>query len=187
MLEHWLPVVGYEGLYEVSDQGHIKSLVPSKKRPIAGHILKPKKSGQGYQCVGLYKDGLPTTHTIHRVVMRAFVGVCPDGMNVNHKDGKKRNNALSNLEYVTHSENARHALSTGLLVPVVGHGEKNPNASLTEAQAIAIAIRLSQNDRPCDIARDMGVSENPVRDIKAQRKWGHLFAAGGPLAHLARA
>jgi hypothetical protein len=184
MQERWIPVVGYEGLYEVSDAGRVKSLVPSKKRPIAGHVLTPKRSGQGYLCVALYRHGKPTTITIHQLVMRAFVGAVPDGMNVNHRDGKKKNNLLSNLEYVSYSENSRHALSKGLSHPVSPRGQANGNASITETQAISIAQQLHAGERPCNIAREMGISAWPVYDIKARRKWQHLFAAGGPLAHL---
>jgi hypothetical protein len=185
MDETWVPAAEYEGLYEVSSLGRVKSLLPSKRFSAPGHILKPKRVGLGYVGVNLYKDGRGSTVSIHKLVMRSFVGEAPPGMNVNHKDGIKKNNGLSNLEYVTFSSNSMHAFVTGLLPQAPTYkGEENGNASITESQAVEIAVRLHGGERPCDIAKDMGVSRYPVHDIKARRKWKYLFAPSGPLAHL---
>jgi hypothetical protein len=184
MEETWKAVVGYEGLYDVSDLGRVKSLLPSKQFPTAGHILKQRRAGQGYTCVMLYKDGVGKNQYTHHLVMRSFVGPCPDGFNINHNDGNKKNNVRTNLEYVTFSENSEHAYRIGLRAPIDPTGERNGNASLTEAQAITIATRLHQGERPCDVAKDLGVSPGPVYDISSRRKWKHLFVQGGKLAHL---
>jgi hypothetical protein len=184
MTEIWTSILGYEGIYEVSDMGRVKRLLPSK-RFAAGHILKPKRIGQGYVGVCLYRDGKSKAISIHKLVMRSFVGAPPGGMNINHKDANKKNNSLANLEYVTLSQNSAHAFAMGLLFHVPAfRGQENGNASLTEKQAIEIATRLHGGERPCDIARAMGVSRCPVDDIKSRRKWKYLFAPSGPLAHL---
>lgn len=184
-METWVAAFGYEGLYEVSNLGRVKSLLPSKRFAVPGHILKPKRVGLGYVGVNLYKDGKGATISIHKLVMRSFVGEAPPGMNVNHKDGVKKNNALTNLEYVTFASNSMHAFVTGLLPQAPTYkGAENGNASLSEAQAIEIAVRLQRGERACDIAKDMGVSRYPINDIKSRRKWKHLFAPTGPLAHL---
>jgi hypothetical protein len=184
-MELWKSINGHEHNYMVNTAGQIKSIAPSKKHPKGNAILKPKKSGQGYLAVSLYKDKKATTVSIHRTVALAFLGPVPPGMNVNHIDGNKKNNAFSNLEYTTYSENSNHAYQTGLLhlAPAL-QGESNGNASLSESQAIHAAIRIRFGDRACDIAKALNVSKWPIYDIKARRKWVHLFAAEGPLAGL---
>ena len=106
MKELWQPVEGYEGLYEVSDQGRVRSKAK-------GRILRPSSSGPGYSAVVLSKHGKVKTRYIHHLVAFAFIGKRPDGMDINHKDCDKENNAVSNLEYISHGENQRHAARMG--------------------------------------------------------------------------
>lgn len=127
--ERWKSVVGYEGLYEVSDHGVIDSL----PRPIAhinrwGHniritnrkTLKPSVTGPGYQRVTLCKKGSMQTYSVHRLVMIAFKEN-PDNLpQINHIDGNKTNNALTNLEWCDQFHNQQHAYKTGLNIPKVG-------------------------------------------------------------------
>ena len=127
MKELWQPVEGYEGLYEVSDQGQVRSLdrlveKQSKaavwvKMQLKGRCLKPQMNGNVRLHVSLRKNGKTTTHKVHRLVARAFIGVCPDGLQVNHLDGDPQNNSVSNLEYCTASENMKHAVREGLITP----------------------------------------------------------------------
>ena len=115
-MEVWKDIPGYEGAYQVSNFGRVKSLpklVGARKtwRTCKGYvqqerILKPQDAGWGYLKVTLWKDGTFKQRKIHRLVLEAF---CPtDGMdvlNVNHKDENKKNNHLDNLSWVTPSEN----------------------------------------------------------------------------------
>lgn len=105
--EIWRPVVGYEGLYEVSDKGRVRSLFSKR-----GKVLSPAKS-MGYPYVNLSRDGRPRFARIHVLVAAAFIGECPDGHEVNHKDSDRTNNNVSNLEYVTHAQNVLHAVASG--------------------------------------------------------------------------
>ena len=104
--ERWKPVPSFEGLYSVSDWGNV--------RRDGGNELNAWTSSTGYPIVRL-SDGLrrPMVH-VHRLVMAAFVGPCPVNKEVNHKDGIKSNPRLENLEYVTRSENLKHAIRLGL-------------------------------------------------------------------------
>lgn len=113
MSEMWKDVVGFEGHYEVSDLGRIKSL---KVGPgtFRGKILSPAKSPSGYFTVLLYLNRKRFTYRVSTLVCRAFIGYPSKGLQINHKDGVKNNNSLSNLEYVTASENVRHAFRIGL-------------------------------------------------------------------------
>lgn len=101
--ETWKDVVGYEGLYRVSDWGRVMSLWFGKRK-----ILKPGKEKTGYLSVQLCKDGKQTTSLIHRLVVTSFIGPIPSGMVVNHLNENKRDNRLSNLEICTHQKNLNY-------------------------------------------------------------------------------
>ena len=108
---------GYEGRFEVSNYGRVKSfLTMGNCRKVGAeyaHLLKPKKTNRGYLRVCLRIDGKTKDFSVHRLVVDAFIGI-PDGMVVNHIDGCKTNNNLSNLEVTTYTGNLEHAIRTGL-------------------------------------------------------------------------
>jgi hypothetical protein len=120
MIERWLPVPGYEGLYEVSDAGSVRSvprvvlrsvIIPVKR---AGKLLKgTPRQHHGDLKVYLCKNGRPTTCLVHRLVLLAFVGPCPPGYECLHDDGNPANNVLSNLHWGTPLENAQDMLRHG--------------------------------------------------------------------------
>lgn len=96
--EEWKPVVGYEGLYEVSNYGDVKSLNTNK-------IRCKKKDKYGYYCINLSKNGKRKTYFIHQLVARAFIPNPNNYPCVNHIDEKKTNNCVWNLEWCTHKYN----------------------------------------------------------------------------------
>jgi len=98
----WMPVIGFENQYEVSNTGDIKNVK-------SGRILAKSIMGSGYYKADLWSFGKRRQTSIHRVVAGAFLGIPVDGMEVNHKDGNKLNNHVSNLEWVTKSENEQHS------------------------------------------------------------------------------
>lgn len=110
MQEQWKECC--DGWYEVSDQGRVRRAKPCGGTYV-GRLLKPRPA-RGYHDVCVSIKGKHYYHGIHRLVASVFLGPCPPGMEVNHKDGVKTNNRVDNLEYVTSTENNLHALRTGL-------------------------------------------------------------------------
>lgn len=111
----WKPVVGYEKLYKISTMGEILSCEKYAGRSFRKEkIIATFEDKTGYVKVNLYKDNKHKQLYVHRIVAEAFI---PNPLNlqqVNHKDGNKSNNNLSNLEWCSPSENIKHAYSTGL-------------------------------------------------------------------------
>lgn len=119
-LEVWKPIKDYEGIYEISNLGRLKSLSRTirmnngKQRNLKTKILKPISLGN-YQGFQLTNDSGSKKFYTHRLVCAAFIGE-PEGdcITVNHKDGDKYNNVLSNLEWTSYSDNLKHSYETGL-------------------------------------------------------------------------
>jgi hypothetical protein len=178
MDERWLPVVGYEGFYEVSDTGRVRALERSGVHRgrwgdmvmrFPAREMRICTTTAGYHYVALK---LPSQKSIkyllHRLVMFAFVGVPPQSRpQVNHKDGNKANNRLDNLEYVSSAENLKHCIQ------VLGkkRGESAGNARLTDAQVLAI-----RKDRRLlrEVAADHGVSLQTISKVRNGHAWAHV-------------
>jgi hypothetical protein len=113
--ERWLPIVGYEGFYEVSDLGRVRSLprVTRDGRRIAGRILALGRHKHGYPVANLWMDNRYRTRTVHALIAEAFLGPVPDGMEVRHVDGDAARCVLLNLTYGTHAENMQDTLRHG--------------------------------------------------------------------------
>lgn len=108
--EKWRPVPGYEGLYDVSSHGRVRSLARTAKSggapyPVPARVLKPVNSGNGFLCVRLSRQGKGWTVGVHVLVALAFIGPRPDSRSVvHHKDGSAGNNKADNLEWCTLSQ-----------------------------------------------------------------------------------
>lgn len=166
--ERWLPVVGYEGIYDVSDHGRVRRILAGQGA-IAGKILKWRPDTKGYPQVHLCRDGRSRNSPIHRLVAAAFIGPCPSRKEINHSDGIKANNAVENLKYVTHVQNSQHASKMGLLI----RGEKVHCAKLTEEDVHSVR-RVLGIETEASIAKRMGVGKTCINSIATGHSWHWL-------------
>lgn len=170
--EQWRDIPGYEGLYQVSDHGRVKSDVKS------GRILKHGYVRGKYAYVTLSKDKKQISTGVHRLVALAFLGEPPaDGMEVNHIDCNTHNNHISNLEYCTRKQNARHAAENGRYKPL--KGSRHHNARLTDELVLEIRRLHTEGYRTSDIAREFNVSPNHLYTIFNNKSWRHLISTEG--------
>jgi hypothetical protein len=189
--EEWRPVVGYEGLYEVSNYGRVRRSSDSPGHAHnwkAGRPVSIRLKG-GYPYVSLWKSNATRSRHVHCLVAEAFIGARPIGLEVNHIDGDKLNPAVTNLEYVTSSQNTQHAYNTGLLV--AARGERHGMARLTDGQVREIKRVLADShtervnrwmkDRSRGktalyrrLAKEYGVHYITIHDIASGRAWGHI-------------
>lgn len=175
--EEWRDVVGYEGLYQISNLARVKALPqpfgPSNRRRET--LRQSWTHKNGYVQMILARDGKPHPYRLHKLVMDAFLGPCPEGCVRNHKNGDKAGNRLDNLEYVTPSENTLHAYT------VLGHecifkrlvGSQTSGAKLTEAQVIEIR-QLADQYKRTELGARFGVHPSVISNIVARRIWKHV-------------
>lgn len=118
--ESWVDIAGYEGRYQVSSEGRIKSLERTvmrkngKKQRVGQLILKTRLDIDGYPIVNLWSDGVQKTYKVHRIVAESLVPNPENKQCVNHINGIKSDNRIENLEWVTYSENSLHAWENNL-------------------------------------------------------------------------
>lgn len=157
-VEEWRP--WRTANYEVSSLGRMRRATPGRCTA-PGRLLKPTLLRIGYYKVSPVVRGSNVQTYVHDAVALAFIGPKPAGKVVNHKDGTKTNNAASNLEYISHPENVRHARRTGL-TPC---GERHPNAKLSNTQAAEIRARRAAGEGGSHLAREYGVSPSTIYQI----------------------
>lgn len=186
-MEKWLPVVGWEWGYEVSNYGRVRSInrVVEQKcrwggtqiRRIPGKIMRQHSSKQKH-CYGRMSVGLgggdmapsrQKTRLVHQLVLEAFVGQRPDGLECRHIDGNPTNNNLGNLEYGTPKENSIDKVRHGTVI----RGEKSKASKLTDADVLEIR-NLVGYVLYDDIAARFGISIAQVSRIKNRHRWAHL-------------
>jgi hypothetical protein len=167
----WKAVVGFAGLYEVSDSGCVRTIGRGPGR-VEGRIHKECINSRGYPVVSLRtRDRVHVQRYVHDLVTHAFHGTCPRGYQVNHKDCDKTNNRLSNLEYVTPQENNAHEDLMGLRP----RGENNGRAILTDGHVKEIRSLHKSGISYSRIAARFFVSKSCIAHIASGRQWKHLL------------
>lgn len=176
MEELWKPVVGFEGFYEVSDHGRVRSVdrvVAHKtggRLTLKGRLMVGTRLNAGkYPLVNLWKDGRQHPRYVHSLVLEAFVGPRPEGFDACHQDGSRDNNHVANLRWDTRKANLADAFTHGTFL----HGEKAPWSKLTLDQVMCIrgdkrSARL--------IAQEYGVCRQAIDDVRNGKNWSRAIA-----------
>ena len=159
-MEIWKEIKNYEGLYEISNTGKVRSLTRVKQfgrgyRTFEGKEIKLQQDKDGYFKVNLSKDGVKKRFFVHRLVAMNFIENIDSLPVVNHKDGDKQNNNVSNLEWATHSENDLHAFETGLRKPTDGGTSKKVEQYDLEGNFINQYNSISEASRATGISIQM--------------------------------
>ena len=163
MNEVWKEIKGFEGYYDVSNIGRIKS-VRNKNL-----ILSPRWA-DGYHQAGLSKNNQRYYRLVHRLVLEAFVGQCPEGMECCHNDGVRSNNNINNLRWDTRKGNFSDKKNHGTEYC----GAKNHKTKLKESEVLEIR-RLAKDGRTCiDLAKVYGVTFSNIYYIIKRKTWKHL-------------
>jgi len=158
----WKDVKGFENLYSVNECGDILS---KKRNKILAPILSPK----GYRCVHLSKKGKVSFLRIARLVSVAFIENPLNYPQVNHKDGIKENDFVTNLEWCTQSQNIQHGIKNGLY----SVGENHFSAKLSNTQVAAIRNRSKNGESYRSLSNEYGVAFETISAIvrRKQRKY----------------
>lgn len=166
-MEIWRDIKNYEGLYQVSNTGKVKSLINNI-------ILKGCPDKNGYLRVLLYKNNKKKLCGIHRLVAETYVKNFNHHATVNHIDGDKLNNTPSNLEYMSFEDNLKHAHKTGLFGDI--YGEDNKASKLTEKQVLEIREKYKPKTRGLvpSLSQQYGVDKSIIYDIINKKTWKHI-------------
>lgn len=166
------PVEGFPG-YRVGLDATVwsrRKRGPGNKLLAEWHRLAISLDSNGYPCVCLYRHGLPSTRLIHRLMLEAFVGPCPSGMEACHFNDVKADNRIENLRWGTRRENAADCARNGN----ARIGSRNPRSVLRKEDIQIIRNRLIRGDTQRSVAADFGVSQHAIFMVKIGRTWSHV-------------
>lgn len=167
MEEIWKPVVGWEGVYEVSNLGNVK-------RIMNGFVLKPSVQ-TAHACknpykrlrVGLWKNNKGKQYKIHRLVAEAFIPNPENKPQVNHKDNNPLNNNINNLEWVTGKENIHYAMNQGRM----NRGSNNGMSKLQKEDILSIR---KSNETKKEIMNRHSISKSYLNQLLRGERWSHV-------------
>jgi NUMOD4 motif-containing protein/HNH endonuclease len=186
-MEIWKDIPEYEGLYQVSNMGRVKSLdrwITQKysrekgyyNRLMLGKIINPFSDKNGYQYVSLSKDNKVKRGCVHYLVLKTFIGERPSSYDCNHLNGQKNDNRLENLEYCTKSDNLKHSYRVlnrkHRKYPI---GNQHHKAKLTDSDVINIRqLYSSEIHTQKELAQIFGVTQTNISIIVRGEGWKHL-------------
>lgn len=177
MIEEWRDIIGYEGLYQVSDAGNVRALDraiickgSNRTRIYKGRNMRATKDFYGYRRVTLCRAGNSKDLRVHNLVLAAFIGPRPDGHEACHNNGIRDDNRPANLRWDTRKGNASDRAKHGTCQA----GDQNNHARLTAADVIHIRKRAADGIKQATIARELSLSEQLVSRIVLRKRWSHI-------------
>jgi hypothetical protein len=178
--ERWKPAAGWEGLYEVSNLGHVRSVarvVDSAnrwgpcRRSVRGHAVKPVVGSHGYFQVVLSRNGKARPYYVHRLVGETFLGPLPPGQQTRHGPGGKLDNRLVNLSYGTRAENERDKIRDGTFRQGHVTGDLHHSSKLTTVIVAECRRRHAAGETQTALARQYGVSITAMHNAVHGYTW----------------
>ncbi len=176
-MEIWKYIEGCEGIYQVSNYGDARSVNRAilhwagGRSNIIGRKLKPHINSNGYKQIVLSIKGKTKSVILHKLVANTFIKKSKNNLQVNHIDGNKLNNFVSNLEFVTAKDNMLHAYKIGLR----NNGSKHHLSKLTETKVLLIRKKYKPRTVSCaKLASEFGVSRGCVSAIINRYSWNHI-------------
>lgn len=172
--EEWKDIKDYEGLYQVSNYGRVKSLERLLyKRHVLCKILKSGKDKRQYEQVALSKNGKLKTFRVHRLVAQAFILNPENKPQINHIDCNKQNNNVNNLEWCTNGENGKHAWDNGLRTKKYGKDRYNSRGVYQLTNDFKV---IAMWDSIMDIERILGFNHSDIsKCCRKKSKTSHGF------------
>lgn len=178
VMEEWKDIPGYEGKYQASNKGRIKSFIFREsdktitlyKNP---KILKGGMNNGGYLTMSLLRHGKTEQFLIHQLILMSFVGPCDAGMEVAHLNGCRTDNRLENLKYCTRSENHSHKEIHG----TSQIGERNGFSKLKEDQVKEIILSDRSFQARLKLAKKFSVDITTIGLIQRGKRWTHVHKA----------
>ena len=179
MKEEWKDIIGYEGLYQVSNLGRVKSINrvvyynDGRKFNYSSKILKVNINKRNYNnnIVHLYKNGIRKAIPVHRLVATSFIVNNDNLPEVNHIDGNRNNNKVENLEWSSRKDNMKHAFDNGLINNIgINHG----NNIYAESQIIEVKKLLLLKLPHKQIEEITGVKKGTIEQISRNKQWKHI-------------
>ena len=176
-MEEWRDIQGYEGIYQISNLGRVKSIggrcgTVNRKEKIRAKSF----THDGYEKIRLQHNGKDETKRVHRLVADAFIPNPENKDTINHKDGDKTNNTVSNLEWLDRTEQMLHAYKLRLKAPQ--NGSENVNAKLTDEQVREIRrlyIPYSKEYGTVALARKYGVTNRIIGLIVKNKEYKNVI------------
>lgn len=182
-MEIWKDIVGYEGLYMISNMGRVKKLNSivtqvgfngvEYSRRFKERLIGQNSGKENYQMIHLRKDGLNKAIRTHRLVAIAFIPNTENKPEVNHINGIKSDNRVENLEWCTSSENQFHSVRTGL--SKIQYGSETTNSKLTEKDVLKIReLKQTTKMNNTEIGKLFGVKQPAISKIIYRKNWKHI-------------
>jgi NUMOD4 motif/HNH endonuclease len=169
--ERWLPVPGFEGRYEVSDRGRVRSvdrvIKNIKTRRWPGKVLSQPLSWGGYPTVRLSDFGKQTPFFVHHLVLTVFAGPCPEGQEALHGPAGRLDASIGNLHWGTRQENVLDRVRDG----THNRGARHGMAKLTQVQVDKIRARWAAGETQVSLAAEFGTTPGNVHSIVWRKSW----------------
>lgn len=170
-MEEWKDIPNYEGKYQISNIGRLRSLKHRWGKRKQPKIMSLTTTADGYKRGYLTKDGKTKGISVHRLVAMAFIGMPKKKKCINHKNGIKTDNRPSNLEWCTREENIQHSVEMGMHV----RGERHADARLCKEDVLDIRQKYKTGEMTSkELSKKYGVCQRHVHNIIARNKWKHI-------------